>query len=292
MSKPIKLTSEMLESIQKEFIETVKNQKMFGGKLTYEKSFKWQGDDRASVLFTATAFAKMLMLVQNFETEVAWHGVAKRSEKAENAFVISDILVYPQKVSGGNVETDQVKYQEWLYSLDDDTFNNLRMQGHSHVNFSTTPSGVDETHQEKILSQLGEDMFYIFMIWNKKLSKNIRVFDLKNNTLYDTDDVDVYIGAKGCNLDDFLSNAKTFVTEAYTPPYGGMYGGTYKSYQYNQQTAKTPATAPVKTPEKKELPKKEVPEIGTNSSGYDFGYGRYQYGGDDDDPYSIYGIEK
>ena len=177
MSKPIKLTDELISVIQQEFIENVKKMKMFDGKLNYTKNFKWDGEDRASIVFSPIAFAKMTMLVQSFTSEVAWHGVAYRDEKEKNKFHITDILVYPQVVTGSTVITDQEAYQTWLYTHDDEVFNNIRMQGHSHVNFSTTPSGVDTTHQEKILSQIDENMFYIFMIWNQKFEKNIKIFD-------------------------------------------------------------------------------------------------------------------
>lgn len=211
MSKPIKLTDELISTIQQEFIENVKKMKMFDGKLNYTKNFKWDGEDRASVVFSAVAFAKMTMLVQNFTSEVAWHGVVYRDEKERNKFYITDILVYPQLVTGSTVNTDQEAYQTWLYTHDDEVFNNLRMQGHSHVDFSTTPSGVDTTHQEKILSQIDDDMFYIFMIWNKKFERTIKIFDMENNTLYETADVDIYIGDEGCDLNAFIKDAKEIV---------------------------------------------------------------------------------
>ena len=52
--------------------------KMFDGKLNYNKSFKWDGDDKAVVVMSSVAFAKMTMLIQTFSSEVAWHGVAFR----------------------------------------------------------------------------------------------------------------------------------------------------------------------------------------------------------------------
>ena len=196
---------------------------MSDGKIQYSKSFEWEGDQKAIIKFTPVAFAKMVMLVQNFSKEVAWHGVAVRDEEQANLFTISDILVYPQVVTGGTVETDQTEYANWLYSHDDDVFNNVRMQGHSHVNFSVNPSAVDTSHQEKILEQLEDDMFYIFMIWNKSFEYTAKIYDMKHNTLYENKDVVITIGDNGVNLEEFIKGAQGFVKE--------------KSYTTTQQTS-------------------------------------------------------
>lgn len=282
MSKPIKLTDELIAAIQQEFIENVKKMKMFDGKLNYTKNFKWDGEDRASVVFSAVAFAKMTMLVQNFTSEVAWHGVAYRDEKEKNKFYITDILVYPQVVTGSTVNTDQDAYQTWLYTHNDEVFNNIRMQGHSHVDFSTTPSGVDATHQEKILSQIDDDMFYIFMIWNKKFERNIKIFDMANNTLYETADVDLYIGDDGCDLNAFIKDAKELVKTKTYQYGGGQYGQS--GYQYGkQQTVFQTQTGSDKTTKgKPKGGKKDKHDIGSSGKGYN-------YGGYDDD-YDQYGI--
>lgn len=288
MSKPIKLTDDLINAIQKEFVDSIKKAKMFDGKLNYTKNFKWDGRDNASIVFSATAFAKMTMLVQNFESEVAWHGVAYRDETDKSRFHISDILVYPQVVTGATVNTDQEAYQTWLYAHDDEVFKNIRMQGHSHVNMGTTPSGVDATHQEKILSQIGENMFYIFMIWNKKFDRNIRIFDMANNTLYETEEINVYIGDDNCDLAAFLNNAKSLV-KAKTYSYAG--GQTQQGYYATgkQQTGlqSTGKTGVGYVPKSTTTPAKTTggaPQIGGNWQGYNYG-GRF----DDDDQLETYG---
>lgn len=287
MSKPIKLTDDLINAIQKEFVDSIKKAKMFDGKLNYTKNFKWDGKDNASIVFSATAFAKMTMLVQNFESEVAWHGVAYRDETDKSRFHISDILVYPQVVTGATVNTDQEAYQTWLYAHDDEVFKNIRMQGHSHVTMNTTPSGVDATHQEKILSQIGENMFYIFMIWNKKFDRNIRIFDMANNTLYETEEINVYIGDDNCDLAAFLNDAKSLVkTKTYSYAGGQTQQGYYAAgkqqtglqnsgktgVSYTQKSTPAPTKATVGTP-----------QIGGNWQGYNYG-GRF-----DDDQFETYG---
>lgn len=284
MSKPIKLTDELLQKIQNEFIEKVKSMKMFDGKLKYEREFKWDDsdNDRATVYLSSVAFAKMNALIQQFDSEVAWHGVVERDQEDPSIFRIVDILVYPQIVTGTTVNTDQEAYQTWLYSFDDDVFNNMRMQGHSHVNMSVNPSGVDTTHQEKILEQIAENDYYIFMIWNKKYDHFVRIFDLKNNTLYETADVDVLIGDTGVDLKAFIEESKkiaaprTYTTPASTYGYNG-----YQSYQKPAVvTPVTPITPQAAAPATVKSKPKNAPR------GSDIGRSFHQYGGawDDDDP--------
>lgn len=280
MSKPIKLTEELLAKIQAEFIETVKGIKMFDGKISYNKSFKWKEseDDKAYITFTPVAFAKMVMLIQAYSSEVAWHGVVDYDPEVSNVFNIVDILVYPQLVDGSNANTDQAEYTNWLYGLEDDVFCRVRMQGHSHVNFGTTPSAVDTTHQESILSQLDDDMFYIFMIWNKKFEHTIKIFDLKNNTLYEDKDIEVLICEDGVNLDEFIKASKEIVRPKPKPATTG-YAGSYAGYQQGAARAAAPQSAvtPIKSKPK------DQPAIGSDwGSQFDdgedgwngYGYGR------------------
>ena len=285
MSKPIKLTDELIAVIQQEFVENVKKMKMFDGKLNYTKNFKWDGEDRASIVFSSIAFAKMTSLVQSFTSEVAWHGVAFRDEKEKNKFYITDILVYPQVVTGSTVNTDQDAYQTWLYTHEDEVFNNIRMQGHSHVNFSTTPSGVDTTHQEKILSQIDDDMFYIFMIWNQKFERNVKIFDMENNMLYETADIDIYIGDEGCDLNAFIKDAKELVKTKTYQTNGYQNGQSGYKYNGKQTQGSQGYVGSDKNKGKPANNKKDKPDIGSSGRGYNYGgYDDY-----DDDGYGYYG---
>lgn len=210
MAKPIKITPDIYEDVKKEFEEQIKNigEKMFDGKVTFSKTYKWKDDSKATIIFTPDAYFKMFKLIQEFSDEVAWHGVAHRDDNDSSIFHITDIVVYPQEITGATVNTDQVEYQNWLMNLDDEVFNNLRVQGHSHVNMSPSPSAVDISHQEAIFKQLKGSMFYIFMIWNKSLNHNIKIFDLQNNTLYEDEDIFVKISSEGADYDEFIKEAK------------------------------------------------------------------------------------
>lgn len=270
MSKPIKITEDLIQTLTEEFISSIKKTKLSDGKINYTRALKWDNaeNDKAFITFAPAAFAKMVMLIQQFDSEVAWHGVAHRDADHGNMFHVTDILVYPQVVSGSTVNTDQDKYQEWLYAWSDEVFANMRMQGHSHVNMGTTPSSVDLAHQEEILSQLDDDMFYIFMIWNKKFEHTIKIYDMSINTLYENSDITVYIGNEGIDLDAFIREAKTLVQPKY------QYGAN--SYAGNAANGGSKA----KTKPKTEI-KGRTSSIGNGWSGASGYYGGGEYYGFD-----------
>lgn len=242
MSKIIKMTAQNLDELRKDFEEALKGVKLSDGKINFTKTFG-NIQRKATLYFTELAYLKMLTLVREFDKEVAWHGIAKRHDTEEDAYIISDILVYPQEVTGATVNTDQEKYQMWLMSHEDDVFDNIRMQGHSHVNMGTTPSTVDTSLYERLLDQLDDTMFYIFLIWNKRNEKTIKIYDLAKNVLFETADVTVSLMEDGTGMEKFLSTAKEMVQDKkYTPttpatygkPYG--YGGYYGTYGSQQST--------------------------------------------------------
>lgn len=192
MAKLIKLTPEIIEETQKEFSEYLKD-KISDGRVSFSKTINVI-QRKATVWFAEIAWKKFQALVKDFDKEVAWHGLAYRnSDPDKDEYYITDILVYPQEVTGATVTTDQSKYQTWLIDHDDETFNNIRMQGHSHVNMDVTPSSVDSTLYESILSQLDDTMFYIFMIWNKRGDKTCKIYDLAKNVLFDTADCEIKV---------------------------------------------------------------------------------------------------
>ena len=204
MPRPIILTDKLKQKAREDFAEMLNNIKMSDGKFNYSKSFKYETSN-AVVWIKQEAYRKMIALVTEFSDEVGWHGTVSRSENDE--YIIEDIFVYPQEVTGSTVNTNQEKYTKWLYELDDETFNKIRMQGHSHVNMGVLPSNVDNKHREQILDQLEKNMFYIFMIWNKSLTIHTTIYDMSKNILYEDDDIEVkLIGDE--NMNEFLTDAK------------------------------------------------------------------------------------
>lgn len=244
MSKIIKITPEIFESLVKDFSNKLKTSKVSDGRINYSHALE-SIKRTATLRFTEIAWLKMQALVREYDKEVAWHGVAKRGEDpTKDEYIVTDILVYPQEVSGMTVTTDQEEYQKWLYGLDNDVFNNLRMQGHSHVNMSTSPSAVDTTLYENLLSQLNDTMFYVFLIWNKRGEKTIKIYDLAKNILFETADVTVQIIDDGTGVEALLRDAKTKVRDRYPVTqnsYVGTYSGGYNSYSsYSSGIYNTP----------------------------------------------------
>lgn len=261
MAKIIKLTPDCLTEIRKDFEAALAGAKLSDGRINFTKSFGVI-QRKATVYFSEIAWLKMQTLIREFDKEVAWHGLAYRGEDPEkDEYIIKDILVYPQEVTGATVTTDQSKYQMWLMEHDDDVFNNIRMQGHSHVNMSTNPSGVDTSLYDRILDQLDDTMFYIFLIYNKRGEKTFKIYDLAKNVLFETSDVTVKVMDDGLGLDAFLADAKSKVQDrvyspGYTrPPYNG---GGYPGPTQPPATVPAAPAVPAKPAEPKKEDKKET----------------------------------
>lgn len=211
MSKIIRMTPEIAAECRRDFESALSSAKMSDGKINFTKVLP-QSSEKATVFFSQKAYLKTVALINSFDSEVAWHGVAVRGEDTtKHEYTVKDILVYPQEVTGATVNTDQVEYQTWLYELDDDTFNNLRFQAHSHVNMGVTPSSVDLANQERMLEQLHDDMFYIFMIFNKKMDVSCKIYDMGKNILFETGDVSIKVESDGLDLSAFVKGAKESV---------------------------------------------------------------------------------
>lgn len=300
MSRPIKLTQEFIDECRQDFEKALSLTKLSDGKLSFTKVFSC-GDKKATIYFSAEAWAKMTMLIKEFDKEVAWHGVAHRTEdETHDEYVIDDIVVYPQEVTGATVEMDTEKYALWLQeNIEDERFNHIHMQGHSHVNMGTTPSSVDLNHQEEILGMLGDDDFYIFMIWNKSFSSTNKIYDLKKNVMFEDKDITVKIVGQTEGLDEFIKSAKEMVkTKSYSYTGQGLYGGFGSSY--NRSTP--PAGAPYnplagkaddktdKAAEKKDAEKPRT-RIGAGWHGKDASQEAIHGWGDEDeyDPYKYLG---
>lgn len=265
MSKIIRMTQEYIDECCEEFRKSLTDTKLSDGKISYSKTLN-SGKDRATLFFTANAWAKMITLLNEFNKEVAWHGVASRFGDTANEYLISDILVYPQEVTGASVDMDPDLYDDWFRENgDDDRFYNIRMQGHSHVNMAPTPSSVDLQHQEDILSQVRNDGFYIFMIYNKSYKHNIKIYDLRENVLFEDGDIDVKMYDASCSLDEFIKDAKEKVRE--------------KKYSYTYQNVTNNTKAITATVRCEDRPKVKFSEFGKSSN---FAYA------EDDDPYYEY----
>lgn len=231
MPRPIKMSEEIIQQMVSEFEQAVRDLKTVDGKVSYTRAVTYKNTGAKVVIdFSPIAFLKMTALIREFSSEVAWHGTVERISPTR--FLVKDILVYPQKVTGATVNTDQEAYAKWMQELDDETFNSLRFQGHSHVNMGVSPSSTDIENQGRIVSQFGNaDHFYIFMIWNKSMDFNARVFDMAANSIYDTDEVEVEVDGNPLKLAGFIKDAKDAVKSSYYGDTGKA--SASKKYRYN-----------------------------------------------------------
>lgn len=165
-----------------------------------------------TVVFTPLAWTKMWLLVDHFNSEVAWNALCRRDEDDDHVFHIEDIVVHKQTVTGGTVRTDPAEYDEWLGEFDDATFEKIRLHGHSHYRMGAFASGLDRELQDDITSQLTGDMFYIFMIVNRYRDIWVKVCDKKDGMMRWGRAVNVKVAAPGFDSDDFLAVAQSMVT--------------------------------------------------------------------------------
>lgn len=176
------------EQAIKAFKEYLDNYKSNSGSINF--SYKYNNNlkgPKVEILISLEAHCKINTLVTNAQEEIGFHCLVKKL--SDYSYFIYDVLVYPQTVTAVTVTTDELEYASWMMNLDDDTFNDIRVHGHSHVNMGVTPSATDNNFYNKILSTLDEGAFYIFMIVNKKGDMNIWFYDYSKNVIYESQDI-------------------------------------------------------------------------------------------------------
>ena len=276
MSKPIRITQAMKKEIMEDVAKRLDSMVLSDGKATLDLNYYYPGKDKATVIFSRIAWEKQVRLVDEFSSEVGWHGLVRRDPDDATKFYIDDLITFPQEVTGATVTPTQGEYDRWNAMLPTEQRNTMRYHGHSHVNMGTSPSGTDTTFQkdiigrlngdgftpeerERMMEELGDSAFYIFMIWNKRREHYARIFDLYNNIEYGTSEVDIVHDGED-PLADFIADAKskvkqkTYSTYAgnYVSNYGGYSGyGGYNGYSASKSTS-TPASTTPAIPDKKE----------------------------------------
>ena len=172
---------------------------------------------KATLLFEPDAWLKMFALVNAYKGEVQWQGTVKRL--SENKFAVEKIVIFPHEVSSVSVLSEQAEYEEFMRSLDRETYKNLRLHGHSHVDMSVTPSALDYRVREHSSGNLanpfpGYDPFLIFMIVNKRGDIHCFIHDRANKIDYDTENITLAIKASEYEtLADFVAKAKSLTRE-------------------------------------------------------------------------------
>lgn len=207
MAKPIKFTGEIRNSILQDFIAKLDAARMGTTGFKYERTAQYDDERKATIVYSPTAWFKTIMLVETQPKEVGWHGVCYRDEDTPNEFYIEDIIIYPQKVTGTTITPDPTEYTDWMNGLDDETFNHLRFHGHSHVNMAVFSSGTDEGFRNDRMSQLKDDDFYVFQVFNKKGEIHSAIYDYRNNTLYENGDIATEVECESMDVWDFYKAA-------------------------------------------------------------------------------------
>lgn len=234
MSRPIFMSDEIIAQTLEDMKQKLITAKMTDGVFKYTNSFTYEEHERAQVVFEPMAYVKMMCLVAQNKDEVGWHGTVERVGD-DPIFRITDILVYPQEVTGVTVTPDQEEYQTWLMELDDEVFNKLHFQAHSHVEMGVSPSTTDLAHQESIVAQLRPDKdFYIFLIINKRHEVNFKIYDMPNNILYESADIDMKVDGGELDMQAFLKDAASKVTRRTFNTYNN-------GYSYNDEFRTTAA---------------------------------------------------
>lgn len=135
-----------------------------------------------TIYITPNAYLKMRKLVDATSSEIGWYGTVSEYPGLERVYLIDDIIVYPQTVTGATCEQDESKMFDFEMSLTTEQVNKKRFQGHSHVNMGVTPSGVDEAFYQDLLTQVTD--YFIIAITNKRNEYTVRFYDIENNILY------------------------------------------------------------------------------------------------------------
>lgn len=212
--KRINVDETFKQDIIAKFTDYINRTKFTDNKITFsadiDTTVNVKDISRPTIYISATAYLKMMLYVRDTDVEIAWHGTVERNQE-QNWYHIKDVFLYPQIIRATTVDTDQEKYQEWLQNIeDDDVFNNIRFQGHSHVNMGTFPSGTDLNMYNNFLQVLPNNDYYIFMIMNKTGSITCFIYDLAKNLIYETADIDIKIlGPKTHNLIKDINTEKS-----------------------------------------------------------------------------------
>lgn len=185
--KKIKVSEEYLTTFLEQIKASLQGKKVIPEKMTYETnpSIKLKDDEKIAIIFEDDARKKMLELVRQAKDEIGWHGTVER--KGEKEFVIKDIFVFPQTVTGATVTTNEEEYLNFIMQLTDEEINNMRLYGHSHVNMPVSPSSTDDVYQENLMQNVQD--YYIFGIFNKSGGAWWNVYDVEKNILYEDKDI-------------------------------------------------------------------------------------------------------
>jgi hypothetical protein len=151
---------------------------------------------------------------------------------SKTQYIITDILVYPQTVTGATANTDDTEYALWVNSVPDKDFNLMRGQGHSHVNMGVSPSSVDTNYYTDLLQTMRKG-YYLFMITNKRGDMHLQLVDIDANKVYESTDIIFEIATKQWYQNKWYTEMMKNIKHI-TKPFGKTVN-TYGTYNPNRQ---------------------------------------------------------
>lgn len=179
-----------------------------------EEYIEQQNIVEPTIYITPNAYIKMRMLVDKSDKEIGWYGIVNEMPGLQATYIIEDIVVYPQRVTGVTVEQDEDRMFEFEMSLTTEQVNHKRFHGHSHVNMGTSPSGVDESFYQDLLSQVTD--YFIITITNKRNEYTTRFYDVANNILYTDVPIHLIQDDGSLYLDWYETNKEQVKEHTYT----------------------------------------------------------------------------
>lgn len=225
--KMLNLTPERREKILKEFADMLNNNKVVpGGTITFDVGSE-KTDEKQIIAYTPDAWVKLQHLMKSYSSEVAWHCLVDKVE--EGLYLIEDLIVYPQTVTGVTVDTDDEAYTQFLVDLPIEKAQKVRMQCHSHVNMGVTPSGTDMTNQKEIVEGSSRKGFYIFQIWNKSGASYSTIYDFDAGVMYENNEVEVVVSlTDGSWADEWADETHKIVKDNRKKPSQHTYTNYYQ----------------------------------------------------------------
>lgn len=134
------------------------------------------------VMYTTEAWQTIRYIVAQCSAEVGWLGLVEYYAES-NVYLITDIFVPPQEVTGVTTEIESDAMAELANKLLDQDIDTSKLYywGHSHVNMGVSPSTQDERQLDEYLEHCP---VFIRGIYNKKGDSKVDVFDTNEGVVF------------------------------------------------------------------------------------------------------------
>lgn len=142
---------------------------------------------RPHISIDTDALTKMKLYVDECADEIGWLGTAYKDEE-NNIIFVEDVYLFDQEVHATTTEITPEGLSEFAEELLSggqegiDTWNNLKVWGHSHVNMGVSPSSQDDSQMETF-KEGGHDWF-IRIIANKKGDLKVDLYNYSEGIIY------------------------------------------------------------------------------------------------------------